>query len=208
MGYRPPMYKYALLLTALAACGSKGGGDDCQKAFDKMMPLVSKMAGKPISDDEKAKALGECRDNMTKKDAKDSDKALVKCVVAAEGDDAIKACMEAPMKDYQKRSKKTEAQLQLNKLMKNAKVAFINSATYPVGKAPLTPAAACCSGPDKHCPVDAAQWSKDPTWAALDFSVDEPNLYQYSYESDGKTVTATAVGDSTAMARPRRTRSR
>ena len=44
------------------------------------------------------------------------------------------------------------------------------------------------------CPVDAAAW-KDPVWTALEFSIDEPSAYHFSYESDGKTFTALAVGD-------------
>jgi hypothetical protein len=32
-------------------------------------------------------------------------------------------------------------------------------------------------------------------WQALDFALDEPHLYRYSYESDGKAFTAKAVAD-------------
>ena len=44
------------------------------------------------------------------------------------------------------------------------------------------------------CAPDAAAWS-NPVWQAIEFSVDEPHLYRYSYESDGKTFTAKAMGD-------------
>jgi hypothetical protein len=37
--------------------------------------------------------------------------------------------------------------------------------------------------------------SKDPVWQALDFSIEEPHRFRYTYESDGKTATATAIGD-------------
>jgi len=58
----------------------------------------------------------------------------------------------------------------------------------------LTPAATCCQGAGAKCAVDANAW-KDPVWQALDFQIDEAHLFQYSYESDGKTFTALAVGD-------------
>jgi hypothetical protein len=38
-------------------------------------------------------------------------------------------------------------------------------------------------------------WVQNPVWHALDFEIDEPSLFRYSYESDGKTFTAKAVGD-------------
>lgn len=96
--------------------------------------------------------------------------------------------------DYTKRSKKTEAELQLNKIGKNAKRVYAETSTFPVGKAPLTPATSCCAGADHHCVTTAADW-KQPAWQALDFEIDEPSLYRYSYTSDGKTFTAKAVGD-------------
>jgi hypothetical protein len=96
--------------------------------------------------------------------------------------------------DYTKRSKKTEAALQLNKLGKSAKRTYSETSAYPVGNVPLTPAKPCCSGPNGHCPVSSTTW-EHPVWKALDFEIDEPTLFQYSYQSDGKTFTAKAVGD-------------
>lgn len=34
-----------------------------------------------------------------------------------------------------------------------------------------------------------------PAVAALEFQTDQPHFFQYSYRSDSKTFTATAVGD-------------
>jgi hypothetical protein len=90
---------------------------------------------------------------------------------------------------------KSEAQLQLNKLGKNAKVYFITNAAYMKGKAAVLPAGNCCAGPDKKCAVVTDAFAKDPVWKELDFSIDEPSSFSYSYESDGATFTATAVGD-------------
>jgi len=96
--------------------------------------------------------------------------------------------------DYMKRSKKTEAELQLDKIGARAKRAFHQTGAFPKGEAPLTPAAPCCGQPSNRCAAPPAAWAQ-PVWRALDFSIDRPSLYQYSYESDGKTFTAKAVGD-------------
>ena len=95
---------------------------------------------------------------------------------------------------YTKKSKVSEAALQLNKLGKAAKVAFITNAEFPKGTVGPTPAKSCCEGPNMKCAPDPKAWS-DPVWQAIEFSVDEPHLYRYSYTSDGKTFTAKATGD-------------
>jgi type IV pilus assembly protein PilA len=99
--------------------------------------------------------------------------------------------------DYMKRSKKTEASLQLNKIGKNAKHAYVESGAFPRGRTGLTPPATCCGQgpPPNHCVTSLDDWVKNPVWHALDFEIDEPSLFRYSYESDGKTFTAQAVGD-------------
>jgi len=96
--------------------------------------------------------------------------------------------------DYTHKSRKSEAAVQLNKLMKNLKVAYITNAQFPKGRSGPTPAQSCCGQPSNKCAV-TQDWMNDPVWSALDFQIDEPNLFQYSYESDGKTVHVTAVGD-------------
>ncbi|MGE3454420.1 MAG: hypothetical protein AB7O24_04840 [Kofleriaceae bacterium] len=97
--------------------------------------------------------------------------------------------------DYMKKSKKTEAALQLNKLAKNAKVVFSTDGAYPQGTTGLTPAKPCCGSALGKCGV-TDEWTKSEIWKALDFQIDEPNLYQYSYESTGPTqATAMAVAD-------------
>jgi type II secretory pathway pseudopilin PulG len=96
--------------------------------------------------------------------------------------------------DYMKKSKQTEAAMMLNRLGKSAKVAYITDAKFPVGTVPLTPAASCCAGPKAHCVSTPADWAT-PVWTQLGFSIDDPNLFQYSYTSDGTTFTAEAVGD-------------
>ena len=94
--------------------------------------------------------------------------------------------------DYMKKSKKTEASLQLNKIMKNSKVYFnTNSSFVTSNGAPLP--AACCACPNKFAVSTA--WPGDAGWSALDFQIDEPNLFTYTYTGGTTTASATAQGD-------------
>ena len=68
---------------------------------------------------------------------------------------ANETAAKTSMKDYEDKSKMTEASLQLNKIGKNAKRMFVeSSASFRSRKAPLTPATDCCKGPNGKCPVD------------------------------------------------------
>jgi type II secretory pathway pseudopilin PulG len=99
--------------------------------------------------------------------------------------------------DYQKKSKKTEAALELNKVSRNAKRVYIETSSFPPGSAPLTPPEPCCGQPNNHCGAVPALYAADPVWKSLDFQIDEDTLFQYSYSasSDGQSFIATAVGD-------------
>lgn len=102
---------------------------------------------------------------------------------------------KAGFDEYRLKSMATEAKLQLNKIAKLAKLKGAETGAFPVGFAPATPSTKCCDAPDHKCPVDAAAFAKDPVWSALEFSVDEPSRYQYSYIGAASVFTAYAVGD-------------
>ena len=94
--------------------------------------------------------------------------------------------------DYMKKSKKTEASLQLNKIGKNNKVYFVTNSTFVATDGATLPASmsTACKGS-----VTTA-WAADSGWAALDFQIDEPNLFQYTYTANsGTNPVAIAVGD-------------
>jgi type IV pilus assembly protein PilA len=97
--------------------------------------------------------------------------------------------------DYMKKSKKTEASLQLNKIAKNSKTYFITNAGFVTTNGATLPGAggAACSGPNKHFAV--VDWSADAGWKELDFQIDEPNLFSYTYTGGSTAATATAIGD-------------
>lgn len=111
-------------------------------------------------------------------------------MVPAAGIGMLSAIAVPAFMDYMKRGKVSEAQLQLNKLAKLAKDAFVIDGEFPKGTVPL-PVSCCESG--GQC-TDPGVWL-DPIWQKLEFSIDEPQRFRYSYVSDGKTFFATAVGD-------------
>src|SRR6187551_3276867 len=98
--------------------------------------------------------------------------------------------------DYMKKSKKTEASLQLNKIAKNSKVFYNTNAQYSQEPGAKLPAA---WGAGTNCKVttpESSAFATDSGWAALDFQVDEPNLFQYEYKATSLSeASATAEGD-------------
>ena len=99
--------------------------------------------------------------------------------------------------DYMKKGKTTEAELQLAKIKTNAKASYNTDSAYPAVTAALTPASPCCTqnaGGKKKCAVSAADWATTP-WQTLDFQLDEPFYFQYSYTGTATAYTATAVGN-------------
>ena len=107
---------------------------------------------------------------------------------------AILAAVAVPKAaEYVQKSKRIEAEVNLRAIGKAAKVAYIENATFPVGHADATPAASCCETPSKKC-LESSAWDREP-WQSLDFGIYDPHYFRYTYDSDGKTFTATAIGD-------------
>ena len=96
--------------------------------------------------------------------------------------------------EYISKSKRTEAELMLNKIVKSVKVFAITNMKFPEGTAGPVPAIDCCQDPKRKCQPDPKQWQTAP-WQELDFFIEEPHFFRYSYTSDGKSFTATAIGD-------------
>jgi type II secretory pathway pseudopilin PulG len=98
--------------------------------------------------------------------------------------------------DYMKRSKKSEAAVQLNKIGKNAKRVFAETGKFPAGRS-ATPQDSCCGQPNNHCAAAPHLFAADPVWRELDFQIDEPTLYYYTYigAGDGQSFIAKATAD-------------
>ena len=92
--------------------------------------------------------------------------------------------------DYMKKSKKTEASLQLNKIGKNNKVYFVTNANFVTTSGATLP-----TSPTNCKYAVTTAWAADSGWALLDFQIDEPNLFEYTYTGNASAPKATAAGD-------------
>jgi hypothetical protein len=156
---------------------------DCNKLLDKVAPVF--MKGETLSPEERARAITSCQEDV----AKNPSDPVMLCMMDAVGKEALTACLKLVP-----RSTKTEAELMLDNIGKSSKVMFLTNAEFAKGSTKQLPDAPCCLGPNNRCPV-TDQRAKDPVWAMLEFQIDEPNRFQYSYISDGKAFHAEAVGD-------------
>lgn len=115
--------------------------------------------------------------------------------------------------DYMKRSKSSEAGLNLNKIGKSSKRVFgeigsfvaLPGAAQPAGGG--GPGLFCCGGHgsvtggtipttvNNKCTAQPDAFKDGAGWAQLEFSVDEASQYVYSYVGDATAPTAYALGD-------------
>jgi type IV pilus assembly protein PilA len=103
---------------------------------------------------------------------------------------------------YMKKSRSTEAMLQLNKMAKNDKANFVARAAYylqpdgvEIATAP-NPAAPCCTqdfGGQKKCDPATGNWTNSD-WVKLDFQMDEAHYFQYTYTGGGNPTGVSGVG--------------
>jgi prepilin-type N-terminal cleavage/methylation domain-containing protein len=108
---------------------------------------------------------------------------------------------------YVRKSKTSEAALSLNKIGKNEKTKYQAESTFTSqssgGVIPTRPkSSGCCGGnggtpgqmPNK-CTPDAAAFKNDVAFNDMEFSIDEPSEYVYSYTGGSQVATAYAIGD-------------
>ena len=102
---------------------------------------------------------------------------------------------------YIRRSKTTEATMNIRKIF-DSSVAYFNEEhalrgggivprQFPASSAVTPGSTACTAGSSQKIAPNAAMFSS-ASWQALNFSVDDPFYYQYSFDSTG--TTATGVG--------------
>ena len=80
---------------------------------------------------------------------------------------------------YMAKSKKGEAELNLNAIEKANVAYFAENASFVVSAATTTPTAACCAGAGKQCAVVAADWAAAP-WQTLVFPIRQADLLALS----------------------------
>jgi type IV pilus assembly protein PilA len=110
---------------------------------------------------------------------------------------------------YIRRSKTVEATMNIRKLFDSSvsyfeaehsdKTGTILARQFPVSAA-LTPATKCCTNTGGKCkPAPTTFQDTAGSWAALNFSVDDPYYFQYEYDSAGTDASsnfqAYAYGD-------------
>jgi type IV pilus assembly protein PilA len=110
---------------------------------------------------------------------------------------AIPAFME-----YMKKSKSSEAGLNLNKIGKNLKTEFQSTSSFVTTDGAMLPESggSCCNKgggnvPKDKCPANASAWQDGAGWQELEFAIGEPSQYNYSYKGGSLAATAFAVGD-------------
>ena len=110
---------------------------------------------------------------------------------------------------YIRRSKTTEATMNIRKVFDSSVSYFeaehaqrdgtVVAKQFPASSGPTPVANACCGQPGDKCKPSPQQWSTDGTWNALNFSVNDPHYYWYSYTAAGtegsSAFTAAANGN-------------
>jgi hypothetical protein len=106
---------------------------------------------------------------------------------------------------YAKKTKRRRDRLHLEQLVRTAQRYHDEHDQFPTGTTgPTPPLGTCCSpggggggfAREGYCAPMMEYWL-DPTWEALQFSVDDPDVFAYEYEAapDGQSFTARAHGD-------------
>ena len=95
---------------------------------------------------------------------------------------------------YIRRSKTVEATMNLRKLYDSSvsyfesELADVNgliiAKQFPLTKGATPAANACCGQTGQKCAPNPMQW-QDATWQSLNFGIDDPHYYWYSYDSTG-----------------------
>jgi type IV pilus assembly protein PilA len=102
---------------------------------------------------------------------------------------------------YIRRSKTTEATMNIRKLFDSSVSYYeeehadrggnIVPKQFPSGTSETPGVNTCCTtGTGGKCPPNAAVWNTNPTWNALNFSIDDPHYYWYSYQQSGSDATS------------------
>jgi type IV pilus assembly protein PilA len=98
--------------------------------------------------------------------------------------------------EMMKKSKRNEAELNLDAIKKSLKGEWPVRQGFYVGDTGTAPDGDCCDSgrPDRKCEIDVSIWQSS-NWRALEFSINEPSYFNYDYTGVDDSFTATAVGD-------------
>jgi hypothetical protein len=168
---------------ALASCGD---APTCEVTIRAVVKNVDDFGATP-GEREIANMVALC---SREKWSPDRRRCLGKAKTAAH----LTGCVSAPAdKDGEGGVRRSEAELNLSVIRRLANFYFVVHGHYPVTTTGLTPAEPCCrSGGVTKCPGEPESWR---AWDVLGFQITESHYFRYSYESDGTTYEAQAVGD-------------
>jgi type IV pilus assembly protein PilA len=100
---------------------------------------------------------------------------------------------------YVRRSKTSEATMNLRKIFDGALTSFVQDEVARDGSAgpprfpdtaPPTPGVNACCAQNTHGKCIPERAFETPTWHALQFSMDDPHFYWYSFAASGTGITA------------------
>jgi type IV pilus assembly protein PilA len=99
--------------------------------------------------------------------------------------------------DLMNSSKRGEAELNLDAIQKKIQGLQGTAPGFPVASSGETPGATCCDSgrDDRRCEPDAALWVGNAAWDVLDFDIQKPHFFRYSYEGTNDEYEAYAVAD-------------
>jgi hypothetical protein len=182
----------ALALAALFATACGGGAPTCDQLIDHVAEVTK---DKPP---DRAAAIADCQKS-------DLSAATKRCLMKAASAEDLGACFSEAKHgdkgggadDYATSAKASEAELNANRIAKLVKMYYAEQATYPASASgPTPPLGSCCKQPGGTCKPDRSMWQMPP-WSTIDFAIDEPSRYSYSYEvkDTSKEVVVHAIGD-------------
>ncbi|MGE0867460.1 MAG: hypothetical protein AB7P03_02780 [Kofleriaceae bacterium] len=185
--------RYAIAAVWILGCSNKPDPRaECERAIAKAQTVLDSLA--KASGSEATQLSAKHREGFIQRCEQGIKRGkpdpITACVLAARDDAALRKCFDEPVSRLD--AARFEATNHLRIIGKILK-AHASHGGFLTGSAGPTPPAPCCSQPDQQCIAKAEDWSG--VWNDLEFEADSPFRFQYSYTSDGKTFTATAVGD-------------
>lgn len=98
--------------------------------------------------------------------------------------------------DYIKKSKTTEAKLQLHSIEIKAKTFSLETGRFPKSASIMPgPAGSACNGGGMKIPRQPQSAWEAAGWGELGFHLDEDSRYSYTFTSNGTHAEATAIAD-------------
>jgi hypothetical protein len=95
---------------------------------------------------------------------------------------------------YMERPPSSDGKVALKRIAVGVKTFYNSNLAYPVANVGPVPATPCCAQPGKICAPDPSLWTTK-LWNDLDFAVNVPSHFQFTYAGTATEFTATAVGD-------------